>query len=183
MKTICFGDSLTFGLTVKTTDKWVYLLQKMKDDLFIQRGIPGDTSGGMLARLRPDVINDHPDRVLIMTGGNDIICGCDCGTVKANIMAMVHQCKAENIEPVVLSEIPVYLPMIPPEWTALCDFRQYNARQEILADWYPRFARSFHVTYIDVFHEFRILPENYTDGIHPSAEGHKLILTTIEKVL
>ena len=51
----------------------------------------GDTSGGMLARLKCDEIYEKPEYVLIIGGGNDFICNVSVSSVQSNIMSIAHQ--------------------------------------------------------------------------------------------
>lgn len=88
-KMICIGDSLTYGLGVPVGDSWVELLNRESSCDVINKGINGDTSGGMLARLHRDVLEHQPDLVFLMGGANDFIMGCGLGVVRANLMAMV----------------------------------------------------------------------------------------------
>ena len=61
-KLICLGDSLTFGAGVTRRDCWTSLVQRECGWTVVNRGISGDTTGGMLVRLQYD-------RDLSPTGG------------------------------------------------------------------------------------------------------------------
>ena len=91
MKIVCLGDSLTYGYGVPRKDTWISLLNKRGTDNYINKGINGDTSGGMLARFNSDVVEEKPKMVFIMGGINDFILGSGLESVKTNIMAIVHQ--------------------------------------------------------------------------------------------
>ena len=55
MKIICIGDSLTEGYGVGRPENWVTLLNERSENDIINKGISGDTTGGMLARFQKDV--------------------------------------------------------------------------------------------------------------------------------
>ena len=79
MKTLyCLGDSLTYGLGVRTSQKWTALAATETLQI-INLGVSGDTTGGMLARLQTllqtPVYQLPPQErplVLVMGGTNDI---------------------------------------------------------------------------------------------------------------
>ncbi|MDM0585184.1 SGNH/GDSL hydrolase family protein [Clostridium perfringens] len=50
MNIICIGDSLTFGYGVGQENSWVSLLNDEKNK-FINKGVNGDTSTGILSRI------------------------------------------------------------------------------------------------------------------------------------
>lgn len=66
MKIVCLGDSLTYGYGVPRRDCWVSLAAEATGHTLVNRGINGDTTGGMLARFGRDVLSEQPDRVLLM---------------------------------------------------------------------------------------------------------------------
>jgi len=184
MKLVCIGDSLTFGYGLHKNEKWVTLLEeKLNGDKkageprweVLNAGINGDTSGGALVRLKGDVLEQKPDMVLIMTGGNDYIAGCDISAVKSNITAMTMQCAAAGIKVFVSSEIPTVPEQVAPEWRAVADFEEYNRKQKEICDWFPKFCRCFEYNYINLFDKWtkatEVSPAYYQDGIHPNRAG------------
>ena len=56
MDLICLGDSLTFGLGVRRGRCWTALFAEESGWNVSNRGISGDTTSGMLARLHRDVL-------------------------------------------------------------------------------------------------------------------------------
>ena len=52
MKLICIGDSLTFGYGVRPSQRWTRLCAQETGWEIVNKGISGDTTGGMLVRLR-----------------------------------------------------------------------------------------------------------------------------------
>ena len=84
MKLICIGDSLTFGYGVRPSQRWTRLCAQETGWEIVNEGISGDTTGGMLVRLRAllaerDICVQRP-LVLLMGGANDIFfSGTDTG--------------------------------------------------------------------------------------------------------
>ena len=95
MKLLCIGDSLTFGYGVRTFQRWTRLCAQETGWEIVNEGISGDTTGGMLVRLRAllaerDICVQRP-LVLLMGGANDIFfSGTDTGA-RANMGAMLNQ--------------------------------------------------------------------------------------------
>ncbi len=87
MKILCFGDSLTRGVSYVNgrlrilKNNYPKMLQelflensKSEDDnqiLVINKGVFNDNSDRLIERLDHDVIAEHPDYVIIEIGGND----------------------------------------------------------------------------------------------------------------
>lgn len=95
MKLICIGDSLTFGYGVRPSQRWTRLCAQETGWEIVNEGISGDTTGGMLVRLRAlladrDICVQRP-LALLMGGANDIFfSGTDTGA-RANMGAMLNQ--------------------------------------------------------------------------------------------
>ena len=98
MKIICLGDSLTAGCGLRRGENWVELLREQTGDEWINAGVCGDTSTGILVRLQTEVLPQRPDEVLLMGGDNDImLTGC-ADQAKSAMMAMIHQCAARGVK-------------------------------------------------------------------------------------
>lgn len=180
MKLICLGDSQTFSLGLHRAEKWTTILAENLGWEVINAGINGDTTAGMLARLRPDVIDKKPDMVLVMGGGNDFIMGADMGTVKANTMAIAQQCLAAGIRAIIASELLVYPELTSDAYNKLADFYAVNDKQKEIAAWYPDFCGAFPgIDYIDLqrlYYEATGGSAEYSaDGLHTNKAGAEII--------
>ena len=91
MKIVCLGDSLTAGMDREADSHWLNILKREAVHTYINKGICGDTTSGMLARFYRDVVEEGAKCVILMGGGNDFIVGADVGSVQSNMMALVHQ--------------------------------------------------------------------------------------------
>lgn len=67
-KVLCLGDSLTYGYGVGRSECWAALAVRNMGREFVNCGVCGDTSCGMLARF-PSLVAEHrPDAVFVMGG-------------------------------------------------------------------------------------------------------------------
>jgi len=69
---ICFGDSLTYGTGASPGMDYPSRLSELVGEPVLNAGVPGDTTGRALMRLKKDVLNKDPRIVLITLGGNDL---------------------------------------------------------------------------------------------------------------
>ena len=180
MKVICIGDSITQGYGVPSKENWVELLNKNKGVEFINKGINGDTSGGMLSRFYRDVVDEKPRFTIIMGGANDFISGNTMGAVKSNIMAMVHQAYYNGITPILGISIKADIHNFREDWAKITDVDHYNYKILEYRKWILDFCDIFNVMYIDFCDEFENKITDYygsylNDGLHPSKEGHHVL--------
>ncbi len=180
MKILCIGDSLTKGFGVASKQNWVYLSSEKSGNAIINRGISGDTSGGMLARFYQEISETSPDTVMIMGGVNDLFAGCPAGVPQANIMAMVHQGFSLGLK-VWLGKPPICdFSNFRKDWAVLIN---HEVRKNIIAyqEWLDSFSNVFQVPLVDFNEAFRKENFNallYLDGIHPSQKGHRMMSDT-----
>jgi lysophospholipase L1-like esterase len=83
MKIICFGDSLTRGVSLVKNRlrilkqnypvflQELFLQDKENDVTVVNKGVFNDNSDLMVSRLERDVIEEHPDYAIVEIGGND----------------------------------------------------------------------------------------------------------------
>lgn len=184
MKIVCLGDSFTKGYGVKEEECWVSILNRRLPHEFVNKGISGDTTGGLLARFGRDVAELHPRYVLIDGGFNDFIAGADRGSVQANIMALVHQAYHNSIVPVIVT-VPGGNPQqFRSHWPSYIDIDAVRQNYLAYRNWLKEFSKGFSVFCIDCFEaadrpEFQY--QNYIDGIHMTPQGHVVIADYIMK--
>lgn len=181
MKIVCLGDSQTYGYGCSRRKIWTAAAAEESGYQIVNKGINGDTTGGMLSRFYPDVIAEKPDVVFIMGSVNDLAAGAGLGTVQANIMAMTHQAFFHNIIPVVATLVKTDVPNIPRNWEEFAHYSAMNTKLMCYREWIYDFSRTFHVRILDLYHEFSGHMESteykdyYLDGVHFNALGHHLI--------
>ena len=59
---ICIGDSLTYGFGVRRAQCWTKLAAEMSGWTIVNCGICGDTTGGMLVRMREILHDDFGEK-------------------------------------------------------------------------------------------------------------------------
>jgi len=100
MKTlVCHGDSLTAPDELEHRSIWPSLVESRLKINVINSGIGGDSSGGLLSRFYPAVVQHRPDVVLIMGGTNDLWWNLDIKTILANMFTMTCQAEHHDIVP------------------------------------------------------------------------------------
>ena len=189
---ICLGDSLTYGYGVRRAQCWTELAAKMSGWNVVNRGICGDTTGGMLVRLREilrEEIGERDERCFLLMGGcNDIFfSGCSTGA-RENMAAMAHQLFAEGEMPLIAVGPGIADGSYPSMWSDLVDFPEAGKVIRQYYEWLERFCSSFGVRMIDFRGDFRdregnIRTELYLDGLHLNPEGHRVMAERVAKVL
>ena len=181
MKNICLGDSLTASYHVRPEEGWVTLLGRETPDTWINAGVSGDTSAGMLARLLTEVFPQKPDRVLYMGGDNDILVTGSLDQAKSSLMSILHLCVDREIRPVI--GIPIPILDIPQPWQAICDPQKAQALSRQYIHWLREFTAALSLRRVDFASAFCAAPElrvlYLPDGMHPSPLGHRLMADTV----
>lgn len=180
MKIICLGDSLTYGYLVRRSKVWTKLSEDKTGFEIINEGIPGDTSGGMLCRIKQSVFDKNPNAVFIMGGINDLITGAPLGLVTSNLMAMTHQSLAKGIIPVIGIGPKFNKDNIQKSWAQFGDFNKVAEDLKKYYAWILKFCTCFNLDYIDFYTDFEREAGNsfrdlFLDGLHPNEEGHEIM--------
>lgn len=181
---ICIGDSLTYGYGVHRAQCWTTLAAEMSGWTIVNRGVCGDTTGGMLVRmreiLREDIGGKNERCFLLMGGCNDILYSGSSSGAKENMAAMVHQLLTEGEMPIVAIGPGITNGSFLSRWPDLVDFPNAIEEAERYFEWLERFCRCFGVRVIDFRVDFRDRNGEqrtglYLDGLHLNPEGHRLM--------
>jgi lysophospholipase L1-like esterase len=160
--TIVFlGDSITQG--------WGRIEAHIPGIRAANRGINGDTTLGVAARLDSDVLSLQPRAVVLLIGTNDLAGGAAPATVLAAIRSIVGELRAS------IARMPIFLCRIPP--------RRYEAgvtQAKILEvnTGLRRLASHVRgVTLVDTWTLFQGQPGQpdlalLPDGLHPGPQGY-----------
>lgn len=121
VKVVCYGDSITWGETNNGQSAITYpqRLQAVLRDMHnnsnitvVNKGICGIQSGTALNDFNANVLSENPDSVIIMFGINDasgvVLPITTLNQFKSNITAMIDLCKANDIEPFLMSTTPTW---------------------------------------------------------------------------
>lgn len=146
----------------------------------VNRGISGDTTGGILDRLEQSVLDLAPDVVVLQGGINDLFMGYDEDEVVENFQAMIRAVRAALPEAgvVVQSLYPVAESRDGPVNGAV---RRVNARLKTLAE-------DNGCRYADVYSalvtEDGTLKNGYADdGLHPNDAGYRVVAPVVSAAL
>jgi len=108
-KIVCHGDSLTEGYGLPQIKRWSNLLEEDLGVEFINSGISGDSTAGMLARFHPMVIAHNPTHVIILGGTNDLTLQLSQESILSNIITMCRQARHFGIIPIIGIPTPIIL--------------------------------------------------------------------------
>jgi acyl-CoA thioesterase I len=169
------GDSLASGYGLPIEDGFPARLEEALGAAgfaceVLDAGVSGDTSAGGVARL-DWTLADEPTHVIVELGGNDALRGLPPEQMEANLDLIIERFQSEGVE-VLLAGM-----LAPPNLG-----RDYG---EAFAAVFPRVAERHDVSlypfFLDGVAAERDL--NQPDGIHPNAEGVRVIVERILPVV
>ena len=152
---------------------------------FACRGIGGQVTGQMLCRFRADVINLHPQAVVILAGTNDIAGNngpIENEHIAENIVSMAELALAAGIRPILCSVLPAAKYPWRPEIESVPEkIADLNARLQ-------QYAAERGLTWVDYYSAMDAgdgsMRSEYTkDGVHPTPEGYAVMEGIIRPVL
>jgi acyl-CoA thioesterase I len=172
---LAFGDSLTVGYGLSPAQSYPSLLQeRLSVDGYqfkvVNAGIVGDTAATGLQRL-DWALNGNVKFVILGLGGNDILSHRPMAETKEQLGQIITRIKARNAE-VLLAGI--YAP-------ASAD----PTYQKQVREAYRDLANEYKVVFIPFLleHVAGVKSLNLEDGIHPNAEGTKIVADTVYRAL
>lgn len=175
---LCFGDSITAGYGLEdNNDAYPAILQQKIDSLgldytVINSGLSGETSAGGKSRI-DWVINQDIDVFILELGANDGLRGVPLSETRSNLQGIIDLVKEKSPN----TEIILAGMELPP-----------NMGQDYTTEFrtiYSELAVSNEVYFIPFILKDvgGIAALNQNDGIHPTAEGHKIVANTVWEVL
>ncbi|HDZ13669.1 hypothetical protein LCGC14_0766640 [marine sediment metagenome] len=177
-KTILFfGNSLTAGYGLDTEEAFPALIQNKLDSLglkytAINSGLSGETTSGGLNRLEW-VLNQNVDVFVLELGANDGLRGVPLTETRDNLQAIIDLVRKKNKE----TKIILAGMQIPPNMGLA-----YTSEFKSL---FPELAEENDVLLIPFLLEgVAGNPKlNQEDGIHPTAEGQKIVRENVWDIL
>ena len=173
---VVLGDSLAAGYGLDRTEAFPALLQRKVNELglkfqVVNAGVSGDTSAGGLRRL--DWLLKRPVNVLVIElGGNDGLRGLSATALKQNLQSIIERTRAKYPDvKIVLAGMKMP-----------SNFGEYATQFERV---YSELAKEQNVALVPFLLEgVGGQPAmNLPDGIHPTAEGQKILAENVWRVL
>jgi lysophospholipase L1-like esterase len=177
VRVVFLGDSITDG--------WK-LAEYFPNKPYINRGISGQTTPQMLIRFRPDVIALKPKVVVILAGTNDIAGNTGPMTIEMiahNYASIAELARANGIKIVFSSVLPIH------------DYGKTKASERRPPDqilklnqWLKSYCAANGHVYLDYFSKVvdekgMLKAEFANDGLHPNAEGYKVMAPLAEAAI
>ncbi len=175
-KILAFGDSLTAGFGLAETESYPYLLQeKLRAEGFeyevINAGVSGDTTLGGLERIDWALEQENLEILILELGANDLMRGVPVEKITANLDKIITKAKGKNVKVLLCGMLA------PP--SAGSDY------QRDFMSAFPDLATRHEVAYLPFLLEGIAMKRelNQADGIHPNAEGTKIMTGNIYRSL
>ncbi|MEX0967584.1 MAG: GDSL-type esterase/lipase family protein [Bacteroidia bacterium] len=172
-----FGNSLTAGYGLEEEEAFPALIQEKLDSAglefrVVNAGVSGETSSG--GRERIDwALRQHIDIFVLELGANDGLRGIDPQETKKNLQVIIDKVRAANPE----TEIILAGMQIPPSMGA-----DYTGRFKAI---FSELAEENELYFVPFLLEgVAGNPAlNLGDGIHPTAEGQKILAQNVWNIL
>jgi lysophospholipase L1-like esterase len=144
------------------------------------RGISGDTTRGMLLRLKTDVLSLNPSGVVLLMGTNDLEEKAEPKTIADNAALIIEQIKAHN------AKIPIVLCLVFPASESMK--RPSDKIQEINRLYQAKVKGDPQVIVVDTWSLFADAKgdakiDEFPDLLHPNEMGYKKWEAAIRPVL
>ena len=197
-RVVFIGDSITDGWN---------LPESFPGKPYVNRGISGQVTAQMLVRMYPDVINLKPAAVVLLAGTNDIARNngpVTLAMIEEDIMAMTELAQLHGIKVLLSSVMPIsdypYLrqqsappaPVAPggrgaPPRQKMTEGRPPSDILKLNA-WMKDYAAKMNATYVDYFSAMvddrGWLKDGISaDGLHPNADGYKIMTDVLAAAL
>jgi acyl-CoA thioesterase-1 len=175
-KIIALGDSLTAGFGLAEPESYPYLLQqRLKADGYdyevVNAGVSGDTSLGGLERADWVLGQENAEILILELGANDLLRGMPVDRMKSNLDKIIRKAKEKNIKVLLCG-------MLAPPTTGSDYSRNYINAFPDLADEHDVAFLPFLLENVATKREL-----NQADGIHPNAEGTRIMTENIYSAL
>ncbi|HZU22253.1 MAG TPA: SGNH/GDSL hydrolase family protein [Terriglobales bacterium] len=176
-RVVFMGDSIT--------DFWK-LADYFPGKPYVDRGISGQTTPQMLIRMRPDVIDLQPKVVVVLAGTNDIAGNTGPMTLKQiedSYASMAEVAAAHGIAVVFSSVLPVHDKGTRPQTP-----RRDPEKIRALNDWLKSYCSAHRLVYLDYYRHMlgpdgMLRTDLAADGLHPNAEGYKIMAPLAEQAI
>lgn len=177
LPSIASANPLVVFLGDSITSNWgIYRGSFFSANNFLCKGVSGETTGSMLKRYASDVIDQHPQAVVILAGTNDIAqkdgVFVTAEQISSNIFLMAKMAQSAGIKVVLCSLLPS------------SGYGLIPALNTIIEEW----AVNNNCEYVDYYSMFvqadgSLDPKFTTDNCHLVAEGYYIMEQAIMPIL
>lgn len=174
---VFFGNSITAGYGLELSDAFPARIQEKLDSMnvpykVVNAGVSGETSSGGRSRIAW-ILKQDVDIFVLELGGNDGLRGIPITETKKNLQTIIDSVKAKN--PAV--KIIITGMQIPPNMG-----KKYTNE---FRNMYPDLAKKNNISLVPFILEGvgGNAELNLDDGIHPTAEGHRILANNVWTVL
>lgn len=175
---VFFGDSLT---------EFCDLDEFYPDLNAINRGIAGDTTSGMLERVRSNVVKLDPSVVVFLGGANDLHHDATPEQITQNISQILSILTEETSAKIIVQSL---YPLNPNTFPRYMNFVSDRKNEDVLAvnAALPDICARYGATYVDVHSllvdQDGLLRADLTpDGLHVNGKAYRIIAAKITEVL
>ena len=172
-----FGTSLTAGMGLDPNDAYPAVIHKKLDSLdlpyqVVNAGLSGETTASGRNRIGW-VLNQEVDIFVLELGANDGLRGIPMDETRKNLQAIIDTVRSKNSETKIILAGMQIPPNMGQEYTT--EFRNI----------FPDLAEKNKLYFISfLLEDVAGIPElNQQDGIHPTAEGQKILADNVWEVL
>lgn len=168
-RVVFLGDSLTAGYALDVDQAYPALLQEKIDAAglsftVVNSGISGDTTAGGLRRMNW-LMRKPVDILVLALGANDGLRGFPVDEMEANLNAIIQKAREHNPDIRILlagMQLPANMG---------------SSYKDAFDAVFPRLAEEQNVAFMPfLLEDVAAIPElNLPDGIHPTAEGYRII--------
>jgi acyl-CoA thioesterase-1 len=173
---VAFGDSLTAGFGLLESESYPYLLQeKLRADGFdyevINAGVSGDTSIGGLERIDWVLEMENVKILILELGANDLLRRMPVANMKRNLAQIIEKAQAKGVR-------VLFCGMLAPPNVG-------GDYQRDFQNAFPDLAAEYKTEFLPFLLDGVALNKdlNQADGIHPNAEGSKIMTANVYRAL
>ncbi len=170
-RVVFLGDSITDG--------W-RLNEYFPGKDFVNRGISGQVTSQMLARMKADVLAHKPQAIVFLGGTNDIARGTKLEVIQDNIQMICDLADHARVKMILASVLPIH------DYNAASDPVLARSKQrppetiKNLNTWMKAFATNRGYIYLDYFTPMVdsagfLSKDLADDGLHPNAAGYRMM--------
>jgi lysophospholipase L1-like esterase len=170
----------------------------LEDEPFpINAGVGGNNTADLLHRIERDCLAHRPDLTILMAGANDMnsMKHIPLPQYEQNMRSVISQIQETGSQILLMTILPVYEPYLYTRHNkAFYEPEGYTKRKEEVNNLLKKLAGEYRLTLLDMHHVFETVGEigtasssliqneansNKTDGVHPTADGYRLMAVTI----